>query len=449
MNPTIQKALSKLEKADYAGYFEEINKLSIPVSLKNAYSTHKGKFIVGKHEWDFEQQLRTFSSELNEQLQEKENTATEKSIQQSQYTMDTTSNLTTSDLHQQTYIFLFGTSEYAEDSGLTQMLNVEANLTQLYEVFVNEQGMKKENIRSFPNPTGDDIKHGLHVFLDDVPKNATLVFYFAGHGVLGEDHELYFTTPKTHVQTIESTGISAASVRKMITKSKASRKVVILDCCFSGDFTDRMASAEQAVVLQIAELAEKIKGSFIMTSSAQTQTSKFDPTNPNRPTYFTESLIQTLKEGINNKKDFLTTSDIYENIKKLYAENELDLPKPTSRTDNEGDDIILALNKYNQPIQQEIKTNTNHSIKVEEKQTVVEPKKETIMQNPNEKEELKTEILALINKDLESAFDKLDEVFKDENATYNDYCEEYMNQPNGFNKATFRSKLRMFVRKNV
>lgn len=51
MNPIIKKALVCLENANYAGYFEELDKVSMPSILKNPYATHKGKFIAGKYDW--------------------------------------------------------------------------------------------------------------------------------------------------------------------------------------------------------------------------------------------------------------------------------------------------------------------------------------------------------------------------------------------------------------
>ncbi|WP_338793455.1 caspase family protein [Bernardetia sp. MNP-M8] len=406
MNPIIEKALGCLENANYAGYFDEIDKISIPKSLKTIYATYKGKFIAGKDEWNFDQQLRAFSSELNKQLEENQQIDIRKNTQQPKEKMNTTHNFTTSDLHEQTYVFLFGTSKYAEDSELSQMLNVEVNLKQLYEVFTKEQGIKKENIRSFLNQTGDDIKHELCTILEEISPKSTFIFYFAGHGVLGEkDHKLYFTTPKSRTKTIQGTGILASSIREIISNYRIDRKIIILDCCFSGDFNNKMASIEQTVRIEISSLAEKIKGYFVITSSERTKTSLFDSKNPNRPTYFTESIIQTLKEGIKGKEGFLTTSDVYENIKYLYQESEIDLPRPTHRADNEGDNIIFAINRNNQSKPQETKTNTNDSAKVEEEQIISETKREVEMPQVNKKE-LKNDL----SEDIGLFFEKMENI---------------------------------------
>ncbi len=66
-----------------------------------------------------------------------------------------------------------------------------------------------------------------------------------------------------------------------------------------------------------------------------------------------------------------------------------------------------------------------------------------------DKKALKEEVLLLIPKDIDEAFEKLDELLGETNGTYNDLCREYINRPNNFDMATFRSKLIRFVRRGL
>ncbi|NJO02940.1 MAG: hypothetical protein HC880_15790 [Bacteroidia bacterium] len=61
----------------------------------------------------------------------------------------------------------------------------------------------------------------------------------------------------------------------------------------------------------------------------------------------------------------------------------------------------------------------------------------------------KTEILDLINQDLDQALDKLNTRFLGKNAVYGDLLNEYISRPNNFSLATFRSRLRVFVSMNL
>lgn len=55
-----------------------------------------------------------------------------------------------------------------------------------------------------------------------------------------------------------------------------------------------------------------------------------------------------------------------------------------------------------------------------------------------------SEIKILIEKDIDAAFDSLDEIFEDDGA-YNDLCKEYFTRPNNFDLTTLRSRLKRFV----
>jgi Flp pilus assembly protein TadD len=70
MQPSIQQAIAALQNANYAGYFEEMDKI-VPVSLQNPYQEHKGKFIAGNYPYNFYQQLEVFAREVDKELNKK------------------------------------------------------------------------------------------------------------------------------------------------------------------------------------------------------------------------------------------------------------------------------------------------------------------------------------------------------------------------------------------
>ena len=67
MQPSIQKAIAALQNANYAGYFEEMDKI-VPVSLQNPYQEHKGKFMSGNYPYNFYQQLEVFAREVDKSI---------------------------------------------------------------------------------------------------------------------------------------------------------------------------------------------------------------------------------------------------------------------------------------------------------------------------------------------------------------------------------------------
>lgn len=69
MNPHIEKALAYLLRINYAGYFEEMDKVGIPEEFQYAYATNKGMFITGQKPWDFPQTLKTLAMQISAGLE--------------------------------------------------------------------------------------------------------------------------------------------------------------------------------------------------------------------------------------------------------------------------------------------------------------------------------------------------------------------------------------------
>lgn len=66
--PNINKVLEKLQNANYAGYFDEMDKINIPYHLQPIYSQHKGVFIGGQAPWNFHEHLDTFTKQVFAEL---------------------------------------------------------------------------------------------------------------------------------------------------------------------------------------------------------------------------------------------------------------------------------------------------------------------------------------------------------------------------------------------
>lgn len=67
MNPVIQNALSRLSKADYAGYFSAMDQVTSG-PLRHNLNELRGRYVSGNKPWDFAQQLELFAHEVNAQL---------------------------------------------------------------------------------------------------------------------------------------------------------------------------------------------------------------------------------------------------------------------------------------------------------------------------------------------------------------------------------------------
>ena len=82
--------------------------------------------------------------------------------------------------------------------------------------------------------THDLAKRTVYESLKKAEPDDLVLLYFSGHGKLDEDGNLYLVTKDTVADALPPTSIPLDDIRKYLTESRASRKVVILDCCFSG-----------------------------------------------------------------------------------------------------------------------------------------------------------------------------------------------------------------------
>jgi hypothetical protein len=73
MNPHITQALEHLQKANYVGYFEEMDKVHLPTQFQNPYATQKRIFTSGQQvPFDFSQKLEVLAKQIDNALTQKD-----------------------------------------------------------------------------------------------------------------------------------------------------------------------------------------------------------------------------------------------------------------------------------------------------------------------------------------------------------------------------------------
>jgi len=180
-------------------------------------------------------------------------------------------------------VLLIGVSKYLKDvENLPPIPNIEQNISKLNKIFQDSNifGIPDKNIVSSLDDNSTEITDRIVDFLGAVRKEETLIFYYAGHGKQDEKNKVYFTAQNTKQASLRSNGISMDFVRDEIASCKASRKIVILDCCYSGAFfKGTMGGGYQDEINQFT-------GSYVITSADHKTLAQFNPDDPtsNRPT---------------------------------------------------------------------------------------------------------------------------------------------------------------------
>ena len=74
------------------------------------------------------------------------------------------------------------------------------------------------------------------------------LLYFTGHGVKDDEGRLYLAMRNTRRDALMFTAISGAQLNDAMDASRSRRKVLILDCCYSGAFpAGRTAKSDEGV----------------------------------------------------------------------------------------------------------------------------------------------------------------------------------------------------------
>lgn len=232
-----------------------------------------------------------------------------------------------------TKVLLIGNTIY-QDPLFENIPPAKNNLKYLGDILKNEEilGVKRHNVYTLLNETHDEIFEAINDLCEDEDVE-TLIIYYVGHGYK-DVNKYYLTGTNSTCRRIKTTGINFDLIKEAIHNSKATRKILILDSCFSG-----MANARHNSVNLLS--SKETKGTYVLASSSRREPSFFDR-NANF-TFFTNELIHLLINGIDNRKKALSMDDLYQQLRVRLTK--LDLPEPGRWRSAIGSDMYLVKNK--------------------------------------------------------------------------------------------------------
>ncbi|WP_406360869.1 caspase family protein [Streptomyces sp. NBC_00715] len=234
---------------------------------------------------------------------------------------------------------LVGASLYARCEALPA---VDNNLSVMAEVLTDPEicGLSLDSVSVIAQPESPTrVLDAIY----DAAENCTdtLVFYFAGHGLTSlHADELLLAIPNTDPRRPHS-AIRFEDVRlAVLSARRAPKKLVILDCCFSG--RAMVGSMENSVDLAARS---DIDGSYILTAAAETKTALAPPGETY--TAFTGELVSLLKTGAPSDREHLDMASVFSHLYSELAAKSRPLPQQRNR--NAGSSIILAKNRQFSP----------------------------------------------------------------------------------------------------
>jgi formylglycine-generating enzyme required for sulfatase activity len=180
-------------------------------------------------------------------------------------------------------------------------------------------------------------------------KEDLLILYFSGHGVTVESGEFYFSTRftrKNQGKLVPTTAVAATSVHRWMNDSKSKRKVLILDCCFSGAFAKGLTAKDGGNI----DLEQKLggEGTAILTASTSTQYA-FESDGLDLSIY-THYLVEGIEKGAADKdEDGLIAVDELHSYAKSKVQEASPAMTPEFYPFKDGYRIFLAKSPKDDP----------------------------------------------------------------------------------------------------
>lgn len=245
-------------------------------------------------------------------------------------------------------VVLIGSTRSEKDGKITPIPNVRKNIDELRQVFTDPliAGVPDENIYPILDCSRQDSIEQLYRICRAVTCEKLLLVYYAGHGILGDDAQLYLAAADSQLEMIMISGIRAGDVANLLKGSRARRKVLILDSCYSGAIMGVMSAAISDTMT--AEMnREDYRGVYAMAAVSDMEQARFDVNNPDVPTYFTGALIDALNNGMATGNDRLSIDELYHEVRERLISK--GLPRPVRKMSEDAGLFMIAYNKQYKP----------------------------------------------------------------------------------------------------
>lgn len=218
---------------------------------------------------------------------------------------------------------------------------VEAGCRRLAELLKEPGvwGLPEENCAVVPQPTRGSMLDAVHEAA--AATTDTLVVYYAGHGLFYPlSNDLHLAVPET-TKDKPYTAVRYEDLRAvLLSATHVKRKVVVLDCCFSGTALRGALSADDAAV----RLAG-VQGTSVLAASHPSKQA-LAPPGEEFPA-FTGELIALLEKGDPEKPELLSMADVFDSVdQKLLQKNR---PRPQQLNRDRGAHICIARNQAPRP----------------------------------------------------------------------------------------------------
>ncbi|MFE6858452.1 caspase domain-containing protein [Nocardia sp. NPDC057668] len=196
-------------------------------------------------------------------------------------------------------------------------------------------GLPKSHCAVVRDP--DSQERVLHTLYDAVEQaEDTLILYFTGHGLKDADTGELLLGLTGSMQGRAYTTLAYDHIRRALHEARAPRRVVVLDCCYSGQAIAGMSDPASVVVDEVSA-----EGTFVLAAAPENKQA-LAPEGEFH-TAFTGELIRLIRSGLDDGSEFVSLQQVFTHTRReLIAKSR---PRPQMRTRNTIGDLALVRNR--------------------------------------------------------------------------------------------------------
>jgi hypothetical protein len=232
-----------------------------------------------------------------------------------------------------------------KDTGLRALTSPAHDAEALAEV-LQDPAIAGFDVTMLVNEPHHVVGEAIADFYADRRRDDLALLYFTGHGVKDDDGRLYLAMTNTRREALLFTAISAEQVNDAMDACRSRRKVLVLDCCYSGAFpAGRVSKSDEGV--QTLERFQG-KGRAVLTASDSTQYAfeGDDVQGSGTQSLFTRYLVEAIRTGeadLDEDGD-IALDELYSYVhERVVAEMPQQRPKKQEDVDGR---IVIARNVH-------------------------------------------------------------------------------------------------------
>ncbi len=210
------------------------------------------------------------------------------------------------------FAILIASSRFPNEPGLPPLQFPENDADGLSEVLRSEERGHFDDVVVLKNEHSQEVIHQIDRFLAEARKDDLVLIYYSGHGKLDRGH-LYLSTTNTQIRYLRSTSIPIETIKNLTESSLSNKKVIFLDCCYSGAAGGTFTGSKGGVDDQLRMMSEGY-GTYLMTASTSVQVAEERPED--QYGVFTKHIIGGIRSGEadRNNDGFITMDELYQHV---------------------------------------------------------------------------------------------------------------------------------------